>query len=302
MSGIDLYNNLQNYQIKNQDYDSAFKDLQNALNSVQVALTPASSSIATTSTLQTYPGKSFTGQSILQVSSASDISSCEQLCLNSDECTGGTFTMTSTGGNCSLASGQGNLVDANRSQTATGNFMTAFVKDTTQMATIFDQKEANLRASENNILQLIQSNDVSGANSNEMLLALIDENVKTRSKNRLEIDELKKQWDTTHQDYSTSYTEVQSMHTRYYLWLGVGILFAIVAACSIYFLLTRGDSEPSSAGTFAAAPTASSPSSSFFSSSPSPSPPAASAAQNNPNSANFSSGSGDLSKMMAKLG
>ena len=171
--------------------------------------------------LTTVPDSSFIGESNLSVLNNSSIDDCQSSCTSNSSCSGATFNNNSN--SCTLSSGTGNIVSTPQS--------TAIV----QQALYYSYQLQQINTQLLNINQQIMSTTNSSygvfqqtKQQNQQQEQALKNNYQTLTQERIEIDEMVRQFETLNDAYNDGNINVTSNYYSYIVLVFIAIFLIFV--------------------------------------------------------------------------
>ena len=189
-------------------YTDTYQDYINVVNSNDNSLTTVSNS-------------AFIGQNNISVLSGSTTDACKTSCSSNSSCSGATFNNTLS--SCTLSSGTGNIVSTSKS--------TAIV----QQAIYYSYQLQNINSKLMDINQKMMN--ISNSSQNEFQQTqqqvqqqgqILNTNYKTLEQERIQINEMVRQFETINAAYKNGNSNVTSNYYSYIVLLLVAILLIFI--------------------------------------------------------------------------
>lgn len=176
-----------------------------------------------TNSLTTVPNSSFVGDSNISVLNNSSVSACQSSCTSNSSCSGATFNNNSN--SCTLSSGNGNIIPASQSTAIVQEALSysyQLQKINTQLLNINQQI---MTASTNSYSEFQETQQ-----QNQQQEQVLQNNYQTLTQERLQIDEMIRQFETINAAYENGNINVTANYYSY-------IVLVIVAVFLIFVLI-----------------------------------------------------------------
>lgn len=171
--------------------------------------------------LTTVPNSAFAGQSNINTLSNSTVTACETACSSNTSCSGATFNNNLN--NCTLSSGVGNIVNAPQS--------TSIVQEAIYYSYQLEQLNAQLISINQQIMTITKNNFNQFQQSQQQTQqqdAALKNNYQTLEQERLQIQQMVRQFETLNAAYENGSINVTSNYYSYIVLLFIVILLVFM--------------------------------------------------------------------------
>lgn len=189
-------------------YTDTYQDYINVVSSNDTSLT-------------TVPNSSFNGQSNISVTNNSSVNNCQTSCASNTSCSGATFNNTSS--SCTLSSGNGNVVATPQSTAIVQQAMyySYQLQNLNSQLMAINQQMTNISNSSYDKFQQTQQQTKQQGDA-------LKNNYKTLEDERIQIDEMVRQFQTIDAAYENGNINVTSNYYSYIILLIVAIFLIFV--------------------------------------------------------------------------